>query len=363
MPVLWRYLLQSYLRVFFLSVGSFVGVLFVLRFKDIARFAALSADGVKTGLFVLYQFPHILPIAIPISALIASFLLFQRLSRTYELTALRASGLGWMSLMAPLLAAALGICILNFSICAELSPYCRRESKTLLYRKTAMNPLLLLQRQPLLRVKNVYVNLEVNNEGQSADNFVCIGYNDSTERLHLIHINHLEIQGDELIGRNAAILSHVPNEQREEFDCTLLENQESLTTSAALLTSALKGKRPTVEPNALNIKQLNLQRTEIRGEKKAELAWIEILRRYSLGCAALSFTLLGCAFGVQTGRMPNQKTLLQASLWTALVFASYLMGKSLKSVPFLAMLALLAPHPLLWAASLHRFRKISRGET
>ena len=69
----------------------------MLRFKDIARFAALSADGVKTGLFVLYQFPHILPIAIPISALIASFLLFQRLSKTYELTALRASGVGWAS--------------------------------------------------------------------------------------------------------------------------------------------------------------------------------------------------------------------------------------------------------------------------
>ena len=362
MPVLWRYLLQSYLRVFFLSVASFVGVLFVLRFKDIARFAALSADGVKTALFVLYQFPHILPIAIPISALIASFLLFQRLSSTYELTALRASGLGWAGLMTPLLAAALGICLLNFSICAELAPYCRRESKTLLYRKTAMNPLLLLQRQQLLRVKNTYLNLKIKNEGQSAKNFVCISYNDSTERLHLVHIKHLEILGDELIGRHAAILSHLPSEQREEFDCSLLENQESLTTSAPLLTSALKGRRPTAEPNALNLKQLNLQRTEIRGKKKAQLAWIEMLRRYSLSAAALSFTLLGCAFGVQTGRSPSRKALGQACIWTALVFASYLLGKSLKSVPFLAMLALLAPHPLLWAASLHRFRKISRGD-
>ena len=114
-PILWRYALQSYLRVFLLSVCTFIAVLLVSRFKEIARFAALSSDSLKTALFVVYQFPLILPMAIPISALIASLLLFQRLSRGSELTALRASGLSLRSILTPLL-------FTSFSLPSSCSP-------------------------------------------------------------------------------------------------------------------------------------------------------------------------------------------------------------------------------------------------
>jgi len=107
MPILWRYALQSYTRVLLLSICTFIAVLIVSRFKEIARFTALTCDFRKTGMFVFYQIPAILPIAIPISTLIASLLLFQKLSRSYELTALRASGLSLRSILAPLLSRAL----------------------------------------------------------------------------------------------------------------------------------------------------------------------------------------------------------------------------------------------------------------
>src|SRR5579872_4338640 len=114
MPILWRYALQSYLRVFSLSISTFIAVLIVARFKEIARFTALSGDWLKTGLYIVYQIPAILPIAIPISALIASLLLFQRLSRTFELTALRASGLSFRSILSPILFCSLLLTFFNF---------------------------------------------------------------------------------------------------------------------------------------------------------------------------------------------------------------------------------------------------------
>ncbi|MBX9744746.1 MAG: LptF/LptG family permease, partial [Chlamydiales bacterium] len=200
MPVLWRYLLYQYLRVFFLSVSSFILVLFVLRFKDIARFAALSADGTKTGLFILYQFPHILPLALPISTLIASFLLFQRLSESQEITALRALGFSLSSLLIPLLFASLFLTLANFSICAELEPLCRRETKMLLYRKTGINPLLLLQHQELARIKNTYLRLEMKRQGENAKNFLYIAYNKRNKRLNLINIEQIFIKKDKILG-------------------------------------------------------------------------------------------------------------------------------------------------------------------
>src|SRR5579863_9043123 len=102
MPIVWRYLLRSYFQVLLLCVSAFIGVLIVLRFQEIARFATSGAAKLKILLFTLLQIPYILPIAIPVSCLIAAMLLFQRLSHTQELTALRTSGFGLKTISTPL---------------------------------------------------------------------------------------------------------------------------------------------------------------------------------------------------------------------------------------------------------------------
>ncbi len=359
MPILWRYLLQSYLRVFFLSVSTFIAVLFVSRFREIARFAALSADWGKTGLFIVYQFPLILPIAIPISALIASLLLFQRLSRSCELTAFCASGVSLRKITAPLLLASLSLSLLNFSMCAELTPFCRRESKTLLYRKTTANPLLLLQRQQLVKLKNVYLNISVKEEGKMADNFIMIAHNESNNRLSLILADNLWIEKGELLGKNMAILSHLEGEGKENFDPLVIENQSFMSTHAPLLSQAIKKNRPHLDASSLSFRHLQVQK---KGKtKQGGSAQIEILRRYSLSGSVFSFTLLGCAFGIEAGRRPKKRGLIIALALTLLVLVSYVLGKSLKDNPLLATITLLAPHPFLWFASIYKFSTFSRG--
>ncbi len=52
--------------------------------------------------FALYESP-IFPIALPLSCLIASLLLIQRLSSSHELTALRASGFSLFDILTPIL--------------------------------------------------------------------------------------------------------------------------------------------------------------------------------------------------------------------------------------------------------------------
>ena len=103
MPIIWRYLLRSYFQVLALCVSGFIAVLLVLRFSEIARFASSGLRKLKVLLFTLYQIPYILPIAVPVSCLIASILLFQRLSHTHELTAFRTCGLGLKPIIYPLI--------------------------------------------------------------------------------------------------------------------------------------------------------------------------------------------------------------------------------------------------------------------
>lgn len=356
MPILWRYALQSYLRVFFLSVCTFITVLIVARFKEIARFTALSGDCLQTGLFVVYQVPAILPTAIPLSALIASLLLFQRLSRTCELTALRASGLSLRSILLPLLLCSLLLSIFNFSICAQIAPFCRREGKALFYHETSQNPLLLLQRHKFAKIKHAYLNMNVKDEETTKD-LVLIAHNENNERLHLLLAKKLRMAGEELLGGDLSIISYLNAETG--FDPLIIENQTSMSTAAPLLSTALKKNRPRLDMNGLDLKMLRIRSQE--NGKKAKPARVEILRRISLSMATFSFTLLGCAFGIEEGRNPSRKNLFFALLLTLTVLMSYLFGKGLKEHLTIGAIAFLSPHPFIWFCSYLRLRSISRG--
>ncbi|MDE3045142.1 MAG: LptF/LptG family permease [Verrucomicrobiota bacterium] len=392
-PILWRYAIFNYGKVFSLSVGTFVALLLVSRLKEIARFLALSSDASKTLLFLVYQIPTILPMTIPLSALIASFLLFQRLSRTQELTALRASGFSLKNILLPLCLISGFFSLTNFSICSELAPFCRRETKTLLYRETSANPLLLLQRHQLLRIRDTYLQLDVEEEGSRAQNFLLITPNESLQRLTLVSANELTVQNEprpkgrgmiweefrtppkfgcelpgpkgpgfrrpdeELVGKEVAIVSHLPSENN--FDSLIVENQASMSTAAPILSASLKKSRPRLENNALDFPLLLCQLNE--PPSISNTARIEILRRLSLSLSVFSFTLLGCVFGIEHSRTSSRRKSIYALFLTLFFFSSYLFGKTLKSAPLFACLAYFGPHLLLWVSCLYRLRRISRG--
>ena len=83
MPLLWRYLLNNYLKVFALCVMSFIAILLTLRLSEIAYFATLGPQAMHIVWFILQQIPFVLPIAFPVSALIASVILMQTLCDNY----------------------------------------------------------------------------------------------------------------------------------------------------------------------------------------------------------------------------------------------------------------------------------------
>lgn len=358
-PILWRYLLRGYLRIFFLSVSSFVAILLVSRFKDIARFTALSGDWPKTALFALYQIPLILPLAIPLSALIASLLLFQRLSKSYELIAWRAAGVSFPALLAPLLICSFFLSSANLSLCASLSPYCRRETKALLYRETSNNPLLLLQRQNLIKIKNAYLTMKIKQEGKAAQDLLLIAHNESNQKLTFLSAKELKLSREKLLGYNVAIISHLPSEKEDMFDPLIIENQASMSTAAPILSTILKKNRPRLDMSALSSKMLNIKLSE--PGKKIFSAHVEQLRRITLALASFSFTLLGASFGYEQNRNPSKKGLFMALVLTLVVLSCYLLGKGLKFHPLLATWTFLAPHPLIWCLSILKLRHISKA--
>jgi lipopolysaccharide export system permease protein len=134
MPLLWRYLLKQFTKVFALCLVSFVAILLITRSQDIAKFATINHDLKPILLFALYQIPYILPLAIPISCLISTMILFQNLSQSQELTSMRASGISLKLLMAPIFLCVSLFALLNLCLASEIAPKCRILSKKALFQ-------------------------------------------------------------------------------------------------------------------------------------------------------------------------------------------------------------------------------------
>lgn len=355
MPIYWQYLLSSFFRIFSLSVGAFMSIAIVSKFKEIARFAALSGSLAKSLIFALYQIPTILPTAIPLSCAIASFLLFQNLSQSHELTAFRALGLSLRKITLPLLIAGGFLTVATLSISSELSPYCRLATKQFLYRETTTNPLQLLQMKNLIKNRKAYFRLTAGKNDRCGKDFLFASFNPKNEKITFMMAQKLIFQNETLFGKNVSVISHLPS--KESLDPLFIENQSAMSTSPLFLTKTLIRHCPKVEKTALPTKLLKFQLNE--NAKTAKKAFVEILRRISFAISAFSFSFLGLSFGCQQGRRPKTSIILPLFLILS-VFLSYFLGKSSNFFP-LTILIFAIPHLFIWMISFLRLKSLSKG--
>ncbi len=361
MLIIWKYFSRTYIRVFFLSTFSFILVLLITRIKDITRFAALTPDIYKIILYTLYQIPHILPIAIPISCLISSFLLFQKFSRTSELTALRASGLSIKKIIFPVVLISIFISFLNFFLNSEITPYCRLNSKKIAHVEITLNPIMLLERQQLIKIKNAFVDLITSSDSKSAKNLIFIALNKSNGRLNLITAKNITLNKDNLCGNNISIISHFPNDNPYFFDTLLIENQEKMTTKASNLSKYMKSTSFSLNTLHLPTKMLLVRNKLEKTPSKQISPLVEIIRRVALSISAFTFTFIGICFGIEISRTRSKKRLLIASLSALLILVSFAIGKGFKYHPFLSSLIYVLPQPLILLFSMRSLKKISGG--
>ena len=362
MPLVWKYLLIGYLRIFFLCVFSFLAILLVFQFKTIARFGALSSNWLQTAHFAACQLPLFLPLAMAISSLIASILLTLRLSQTHELMAMRSCGLSLQALFAPLLFASLFLTLGAFSISADIVPLCYRSSKQMLYRETTTNPLLLFQRQQLIKLKHTWLKMDIEEEGKAAKNMILIAHNESSKHLICFEALELSMCKDNLEGKDLAIVSHLETKENH-FDTLLIENQSNMSMKAPELAQFLKKKEPRLEANAIPFRQLIDRLSPLKERKIRASALVELGRRASLALSVFSFTLLGYAFGIETSRIASKKQLFWALFLALFQLIAVFASREYKHLPELILPAFILPHVCIWIISLFRLRSITLGSS
>lgn len=382
MPIFWRYLLGHYFKVLILVILAFIAILLVSRLEEIAQFAALGAPIGRLAQFVFYQIPCILPIALPISCLISSMILFQRLSNTHEITALRACGLTLKTILAPLLIASGLLALTNFYMTSELATSSHLAIRKMAYEMTSVNPLILLQNAKIAQLKGAYVQMDPVRNGESAENLIIALQNKADERLNLMLIKKVEMRDNHLIGSQVSLISSMPTSSSSDFDHLMIENQHSSSSSAPEFAHLLRKQGWKIANDHL---KFNLLRARIFSFKKSvqqakedtlsqysqpiiknasrviQKAYSEITRRFSFGLAPFTFTLMGIAFGMDISRQLKRRGMIMGISLAAFSLVSFFVGKELDTFFLLSASLFFLPHVLIVGSSLWTLNRINQG--
>ncbi len=104
MGLLAQYISKAYLRYFLLSVTAFSGTYLLIDFLDkIDDFVGKSTPSATVVLYFINSLPLFFVRVAPIAILMASFMTIGSLSRTGEITAMRAGGLSLVKIAKPLI--------------------------------------------------------------------------------------------------------------------------------------------------------------------------------------------------------------------------------------------------------------------
>jgi len=121
-------------------IGPFIATFFITVLVLVMQFFWLYIDdfvgkGISTNVifeFIMYQSTSLVPLALPLAVLLSSIMTFGNLGETYELVAIRSSGISLLRFMRPLFITTLCICGVAFLFSNYIIPVSNLKSRTLL---------------------------------------------------------------------------------------------------------------------------------------------------------------------------------------------------------------------------------------
>ncbi|MCE5294905.1 MAG: LptF/LptG family permease [Chlamydiales bacterium] len=373
LPLLWRYLFLQYGKTLLLSLLGFLVLLLSTRLEEAAKLISLGTSLQSVAMYIIYQIPYVLQIALPISTLIGALYLFQRLSANSELTAVRASGISIIELVAPFILFSLLIATLSFELFFDLSARAHLEAKQLEYSVREMQPLSMLQNSSLLENRGIKLDMKGSlvSDKYASDFMVAMAAGEGGKTT-LILIKKVVSVKDTLHGEDTTLITTKNSESGVGFDDLIIENtKENATSLKELAFVANKRRMYKVGNDLLSLPLLLAKRHGLKEKavvksspntyKKMRKIDAEIVRRFSLALSIVTFTLVGVAFGCSLGRMHKRRRLVYVVGLTALFLVCYLAAKGLEERPLTAIVLYLFPHVVLIAASIRRLVNLQRG--
>lgn len=301
MTIINRYVLRSFLRLFFLSLAAFVGIYLLIDFfEKVDDFIEHQAAVSLYILYFLNKIPLIVAQVVPLAVLLAVFMTIGGLSRTSELTAMRAGGMSLLRITLPLLAIALLISLVVLGANESLVPASVQQSNHILQVKVAGRKDLTQRLDRLwLREKGAVINIRQALPEQSTLQEVTVFELDEQARpltrTDAVRAVYSEMSGWEL---EEAQIHHFDPHSGE------VRSVETRPRLPFILSKTPKDFRSTAERNEeLGIRELHALAQRVRDEGYDPTRFlVDLQGRSATPFASFIMAFIGIPFALQRKR-------------------------------------------------------------
>ena len=327
-----RYVTRDFLIVFCMAIGILTFAMLGARLGAVMEMLARGIPVENFFKFILYTLPMVLIYTIPWSILVATMVVFGRLSADSEITAMRACGVSLLQIVAPLLLFA----IIMTGICMYLQlwagPPMYRKARTLLKDTATTQPMTLFEPGQQIEFEGavVYIDDKLN---LTQDIFAESARLSVSEESMLMNIKLFK-----------CIIGSYGSDKSKQ---TIFNDELEFSFDYG---KAINESRVSVRSKFLPADQL-LARTRImrkRGVKDEEICELEVElnQRIALALSPIAFLLLGLPLAIRTSRRETSVGLFLSVILGGVFFLSIVVLESLTIFPKIY------PQYLIWLPNL-----------
>lgn len=319
-------------------------MILILKLQDIAHFITLRSSIREISLFTLYQIPYILPFAIPLSCLLAAFLVVYRLSTSQEVTALQTSGISTGVIHIPFIWVGILTFLCNLFINFEVTPLSRARAKCMVAHIVQSSPFLILQKKQYIGEKNHLLRSKYLNTNDLRQ-FFFFGKTQKNQ-LYGIFADTIIMDGENVEAYNLATITSTPGNLDNEFPVIYMENQKKASMPISGFSSLfIKDPEPVAQED-LSTKRIltKIFASSTRNKKFTQRGLLEIIKRFSFSFSSFTLLLIGISYGIQTDSTKKFFNIIMCWLLTSSIFCCFLIAKSFERYPLYAHYLYFVPH-------------------
>ena len=344
-----RYVTRDFLIVFCMAIGILTFGMLGARLGQVMEMLSRGIPISSFFKFILYTLPVVLIYTIPWSVLVATMVVFGRLSADSEITAMRACGVSLLQIVSPLLL----FVIFMTGICLYLQSYAgppmKAKARMILKNTAATHPQALFEPGKQIEFEGAVVYIDDKIEQNELRGVQIFKFNDDLKLTQDIYAEQAFLTADEenmllhiklhkcIIGSYDADGSKqtiFPEELDFSFDYGKAINE------------ARVGERAKYLPVDQALARIKIDRKRgVSAEDMCELE-VELNQRFALALSPIAFLLLGLPLAIHTSRRETSVGLFLSIILGGLFFLSIIVFKSLTCFPKIY------PQYLIWLPNL-----------
>lgn len=311
-------------------------------------------------LFILYQVPYILPFAIPLSSLLAAFLVFYRLSVSQEVTALQTSGISTQAIHIPFIWIGILTFLASLFINFEVTPLSRARTKSMITQIVQSSPFMILQKKQYIGEKNHLLRSNYGSNANDLRQFFFFGITPKNQ-LYGIFADTITTDGKSLEASNLTTITSTSGNLDNEFPTIYVENQKKASMPISGFSSLfIKDPGPVAQEDFSTKMILTKIFASSTGNKKfVARGLLEIIKRFSFSFSSLTLLLIGVSYGIQTNSIKKSFNIIMCCLLTSSMFCCFLIGKSFERYPLCAYYFYLVPHMFIIMFYIYKKKNLS----